>query len=79
MEALMEFVLAHTVSDDAVHVAVDHGCELIKRFHALRFRPRTPTWEKPLRRPGTRPRFLNEHSGRDKKVSARKHEDVIST
>jgi hypothetical protein len=78
MEALIYFVLAQAASDDAVHVAVDHGGELINRFHALRFRPRTPTWEKPLRRHGTRPRFLNEHSGRDKKVGALTHEEVVN-
>jgi hypothetical protein len=77
MEALIDFVLAHTVSDDTVPVAVDHGCELIKRFHALRFRPRTLAWES-LRRHGTRPRFLNEHSGRGKKVGALTHEEVVN-
>lgn len=77
-KASSDFVLAHTISDDTVQVPVDHRCELIKRFHALPFRPRTPTCEKPLRRHRTRPRSLNEHSGRDKQFSALKHEDVVN-
>jgi hypothetical protein len=73
-KASSEFYLAHTISEDTVQVPVDHRCELIKRFHPLPFRPR----EKPLRRHRTRPRSLNEHSGRDKKCSALKHEDVVN-